>query len=110
PVGRDQVGDAVGAVRLADRVEGVEFDARAERIADGSAEQTATYPAAEVLLFGAAPDSGVTRRGIHTGTSLGPASPPRGAHPSMARLRSLTARPPETRTVPGPCRLPGAAL
>lgn len=53
----DEVGDGVGAVGRADLFERETGDGRTERVADGTAQQTATYPAAEVLLFDTAPDS-----------------------------------------------------
>lgn len=91
PVGGYQIGHALLAVRLADRVDRVEFDTGTERIADGAAEQTAAYPAAEILLLRAPPDGAAARR-AHAGTPLRPASHARGAHFRTARsLRSLTA-------------------
>lgn len=55
-VGGDEVGDGVGPVGGADLLQREAADARAECVADGAAEQCAAYPAAEVLLFGTAPD------------------------------------------------------
>ncbi len=55
-VRRDEVGHALRAVGGAYRLQGEPGDSRPERVPDGPAEQGPPYPAAEVLLLGAAPD------------------------------------------------------
>lgn len=48
-------GESVRSVGVAELGEGESVGGRAERVADGAAEQTAPYAGTEVLLFGAAP-------------------------------------------------------
>lgn len=71
-VGRDEVRDAVGPVRLADGGQRVELDAGAQGVADRAAEQTTADPTTEVVLLGAAPHHG--RRTGRCGHDLAPFS------------------------------------
>ncbi|GAA3058643.1 hypothetical protein GCM10020000_46780 [Streptomyces olivoverticillatus] len=79
PVGGDVVAYALRPVSGTDLLQGVELDARAERVPDGTAEQAAAHPAAEILLFGPAPQQG-------TGCFASPRSGESGHVPASWRL------------------------